>query len=310
MTIRRHVHEAGTLLLEAKSGSDTYPVRIITEGVGSSGVYSRELLEKHKDAFTAAPSFLDHPVDPNKPWERSVKNIGGRLVGSVEAREVDGVLGLYTEYKPRAEYRAFVEEFADILGLSIYIGSEGYEEGGKYVVESFDATDPYRSVDIVVAAGRGGRFEKAQESYRAIESSLGLAPEDNGTSTEESRQTERNTSMEIEELAKKVDTLVESVTELATAHATLAESLKPADKPEVDFEAAVEAVIEANLPKASRTVVLESITAGNYEDVLKAQKELVAAVRESLTPAPSTVGAGRVVEGKTEGFSLTALKGA
>src|SRR5690606_36520821 len=110
------------------------------------------------------PSFINHPINPDAPHERDLNTLAGRIT-NVTVGEGEHGKQLEGNFKPRAEYASLFEEFADIIGLSIFCGGYGEQDDtGRVVVESFDGSDPYRSVDAVVAAGRGGRFKRAQES--------------------------------------------------------------------------------------------------------------------------------------------------
>jgi len=168
---KRYVQEASRL---APKGADgTYRLRLIDEGTGSTGVYSGELLENSIEVFENAGSFINHPIDPERPDLRDLNSIAGRISNVGVFEDANGKY-LEGDYKARAEYIPLIEEFGDIIGASIFCGAYGQEdETGRIVVESFDGDDPYRSVDLVVAAGRGGRFKRANESLRAIETSLG-----------------------------------------------------------------------------------------------------------------------------------------
>lgn len=211
---RRYIQEAARLAEKTSDGS--YRVILITEGTGSTGVYSADLMNASEHVFENAPSYMDHPIDPERPQDRPVLSIGGRFA-NVTAE--DGPFGrqLAADFKPREEYRSLFEEFGDILGLSIFCGAYGEkDETGRVVVESFDAEDPYRSVDVVVAAGRGGRFKRAQESLRAIESSLG-APKGNKPAAEASAEEKEGETMDEKEM-KALAVIVA---------AAVAESLKP-----------------------------------------------------------------------------------
>ncbi len=307
----RKLAEHGALL-ESKNGSGKFRVRIITEGKGSSGVYSRELLENYKDVFAGRPMFLNHPKDASKPWERDVRDIAGRISPQVEYAVEDGVAALYADVSVDARWRDFIAEYADVIGVSIYASGEGREENGEYIVESFDGDDPYTSVDWVVAAGRGGRVERMLESYRQIEASATEA--DDGSSTEgQPKDNSKEITMEISELAGKVDKVLEALTALTEAHTTLAEALKPAEveTPEVDLASVVESAVEAGLPKESRDVVVESVKAGAApEAAIAAQKALVESIRRQVEAAVEVAEpvAGRVVEsGQQGGFSLAQL---
>jgi len=304
----RKLAEHGALL-ESKNGSGKFRVRIITEGKGSSGVYSRELLENYKDVFAGRPMFLNHPKDASKPWERDVRDIAGRISPQVEYAVEGGVAALYADVSVDARWRDFIAEYADVIGVSIYASGEGREEDGEYIVESFDGDDPYTSVDWVVAAGRGGRVERMLESYRQIEASVNETTDDGAaTAVPETHSEEIN--MEISELASKVDKLQESVDALAASHTALAEALKPVEvaTEETDLAAVVEAAVEAGLPKESRDVVVESVKNGvDPEKAIAAQKSLVESIRKSVEAVVEAADAvqGRVVENKSGKFSLT-----
>lgn len=288
-------------LVESKTARGTWPIRIITEGKGSSGIYSRELLEKHKDVFANRPMFGNHPVDPNKPHQRSPFEMKAKLGPVIEYREVDGIAGLYGEAIVDEEVDRFLEKFAEQVAVSIFASGEGTEnEDGDYVVESFDGSDPYTSVDFVVAAGRGGGVERVIEAYRALEN--GTAPAAGRTN-----ENKEQTSMEIEELAAKVDTLVEAFTALTGVLTPLAESLKPEEAPEVDVAAVVEAAIdkatEAGLPKELRAPVIEAAkTGGDIDAAITGQKAIVDAVKASFTELEESLEGrfgGQLVEAST-----------
>lgn len=303
-------------LVESKGVNGVFPIRIITEGKGSSGTYTRELLESYGSVFENRAMHMNHPADPNAPWERDVLKIAART-GKVEMREVDGIAGLYTEAKVRSEYREFIEEFGDLIGVSIYISGDGREEGNEYIVESFDGSDPYASVDFVVAAGRGGRVEKMIESYRAIETSAGI-PAGNGSAqaTADNVMKEDDT-MDVESKAL-IESLVESVNALTAkvdSIVTLSESAIAASADKVDaFEVADElskAIAEAKLPEVGRKRVLESVKAGtSIESAVKSEVEYVKVIAESLGSVDASSGqAGRVMESDNDfefkGFGST-----
>lgn len=271
---RLYVQEAATLAPKREDGS--YPVVIITEGEGSSGRYSRELLERSEHVFAGAASFLNHPIDPAKPHLRPVESIAGRM-GATRLGEDKGKRAILSDFKPRKEYAEFVEEFQDILALSIYCAADGeVMEDGRLDVREFDALDPYRSVDIVVAAGRGGRFAVAQESLRVIESSLGI-PEGNQPGVTSAPGSQKEGSMEIKELVSAVEALTKSLEPVVTfvteqkaaaeAAVTAAEAQAKAAADEKDaaiesYSAAVKAVSEAELLPSQEADILAAAKAG------------------------------------------------
>ena len=280
MPKRLFVQEAASLP-KVKSADGTYRVCIIDEGEGSSGSYQRELFRASEALkFTGLPSFLNHPMDPAKPHLRPVESIAGRLVGDVALEEHDGKFGFWTDFKPRKEYADFVEEFADVIGVSIYMSAEGETlDDGRLLVESF-VKDAYSSVDIVVAAGRGGRFKRAEESLRAIDTSLGI-PEGTKPTAEASageKEEERMDEKDITAIA-------------AATAAAITESLKPV----LDF------VTESAASKADKDQ-----TEATAEALDTARAEGAKAAAESLT----AIDAAGLPQKIAEGFKAQVLKGA
>ena len=300
----RKLSEHGALV-EGKSSAGVYPIRIITEGEGSSGVYSRELLEQYADVFAGKPMFMNHPKDADKPWERDVTTIAAKLSPKVEYREVDGIAGLYSEAKVDKRWQPFVEEYADVIGVSVYITGDGKEEGGKYIVESFDGNDPYASVDFVVAAGRGGRVERMMESYRAIETSVETGT---GAATADADSKEREQNMDevktlLEALATKIDSLDTKLVEMdakVDSVVTLSESATAADAAKVDALDVADKLAEAKLTESGRKRVLESVKSGaTVEDAITAETSLRDEILAEANKAPE--GQVRVVEGRVIG---------
>lgn len=289
MPKRLFVQEAASLA--KKSADGTYRVVLITEGEGSSGRYSADLIDRSEHVFEGAPSFLNHPIDPRKPHLRPVESIAGRFT-NVEAEDGPQGRQLAADYKPRKEYAEFVEEFQDIVGLSIYCGADGEVlEDGRLDVREFDANDPYRSVDIVVAAGRGGRFKRAEESLRAIESSLG-APQGNKPAAEPSAEEKKENHM----LDEK------DIQAIAAASATaIAESLKSV----IDFVTAESAKKDE---KARSEATAEELEAARAEGA-KTASESFAAIDAAELPEKIAEGLkAKVLEGKDVTEEITNAK--
>lgn len=274
----KRLFESGSLA-ESKTRAGVWPIRIITEGKGSSATYVREMLENPKNhIFANRPMFGNHPKDPNKPWERSPFEIKAKLGPTIEYREVDGVAGLWGEAHVSPEVDAWLEEFHDVIGVSIFASGEGEERDGEYYVTEFDATDPYTSVDFVVAPGRGGGVEaRMAEAYRVLEN--GTAPAATGSHEGEIRMDEATKAF-IESLFEKYVgdkfTVLEGKIDDATA---LVESVKDAQPERVEaVDTAGEiatAVAEAELGKSAVARVLESVKAGSaVADAVKAEKDI------------------------------------
>jgi hypothetical protein len=276
MTAKR-LHESAKLS-EGKTRSGVWPIRLITEGKGSSGIYSRELLESHREVFANRPMFGNHPADPNQPWTRSPFDIKAKLGPAIEFKVVDGVAGLYGEAHVSPEVDAWLEEFHDVVGVSIFASGNGREnDEGEYVVESFDGDDPYTSVDFVVAPGRGGGVERVMEAYRALEEN-GTAPAGTGRNEGEYRMDEATKAF-IEGLFKGVDDKFTALEEKLDNATALVESVKNAQPERVEaVDAAAElatAVAEAKLGEKAVKRVLESVKSGSpVADAVKHETEL------------------------------------
>lgn len=172
---KARIVEATKGKVESK-GEGIFLLKIISEGQGSSGYYSRELIENYAPAvFTKGTlSYANHSTMEELNAGRDITKIVGKLNGDAYvAEDEDGKMSAWAEYKVRPEWQGFVEEYMDSIGASIFVSgeaSEGEVDGVKtMVVESLDADDPYKSVDLVAAAGRGGKVERMLEAYRATE---------------------------------------------------------------------------------------------------------------------------------------------
>lgn len=296
-----YVQEAAKL--SARNDDGTYDVVIITEGTGSTGVYSGDLMRDDQAAlFENAPSFMNHPIDPSKPYQRDVMSISGRFF-NLRAGVSEGKKAILAKFKPRSEYVSFLEEFSDVLGLSIFSLANGEEkdDSGRLIVESFADEDPYRSVDIVVAAGRGGKFARAEESARAIEASLGTPEGNQPASTSAAGPTQKKESMDpkdVQAVAEALGTVIlngiKPLTDYVTEHKTAAEAAK-GDQPDTKTVIAkavadTAAVEELKLTSATlKTSLLEAISRG--EDIAPAIEfaKKVAAESATAKPEPTVV---------------------
>lgn len=291
MTAKR-LYESGAFA-ESKTPEGRWRIRIITEGKGSSATYPRQLLETSGSVFASRPMFGNHPKDPNKPWERSPFEIKAKLGPVVEYAEVDGIAGLYADVVASDEVTAWLEEFHDVIGVSIFASGDGHEdENGDYVVESFDGSDPYTSVDFVVAPGRGGGVERVMEAYRALEQN-GSAPAGTGHNEGEIRMDEATKAF-IEQLLAPISAALVEVNSKLDAATALVESVKEAQPERVDAVDTAgelaEAVVEAELGKGAVKRVLEGLKHGKtVADAVQEQKD----IRDEVL-AESKV---RVVEG-------------
>lgn len=252
----------------APKSKGVYDVRLIASDVqGSSGFYSRSVLETHgKAAFPMGTKvYLDHPTRDeaeNRP-ERSVKDIAGYLISDPEMRED----GLYGSVKFGESYIQLMEDFAPILGMSIRAQGEieeSEDESGtirKNVTALYPS--PLNSVDVVTAPGAGGKIVGAlHESFREIS---------------ETKEIERTVPMD----EKDIKAIVEAFTAAITP---LIESLKPEapkedEGSEPDLAAVTESAVEAGLTKAARARVVAAVKSGvDVEEAIQAEKDYTAQV--------------------------------
>lgn len=169
----------GTL---ARTGPGRIRVRIIDEGTGSSGTYTREVLEKAatERAFPRGTQMhLDHstPGDLMERPEGSLRNLVGVL--DEDARYEDGAL--VAEARIGSAWRSFVDDFGEFIGVSISAAAEISEADTGRVVERI-IPDRMNRADLVTVAGRGGRIEAVLEAAtRAAEEAATTDPHNSPT---------------------------------------------------------------------------------------------------------------------------------
>lgn len=175
MPQKQRIHETATTTQLAASGSPgRYQVRIISNGVGSSGVYPAATIRDAVERGVWAKGthvYLDHPdaLENETRPERSLRDLIGVLDSDATLTDLDeGGVAADAQLKVYAPYRELVAEMADDIGLSIRatadIGTgkaDGHE--GKIVWRIHEAL----SVDLVTKAGRGGRILEVLESARS-----------------------------------------------------------------------------------------------------------------------------------------------
>lgn len=331
MARRKYVLENAKLGKRDADGS--YPLILITEGEGSSGRYSAELMDNSEHVFEGVPSFANHPIDPQRPHERDVNSIVGRVYGvaAEDGKLKDGtpVRQLAGRLKPRAEYVEFLEEFGDIVGFSIYCGlAEGMElDDGRFDVHEFDAEDPYRSVDLVVAAGRGGRIKRAGESLRAIESSLGKPAGKTPGSTSAPGSEKEGTMLEKEDLeaiAKAIAEALAPVLTFVTEQKAAAEGAQKQAEADADagadtdklvadaveaYAAKVDAIAKEELFDSQKASLLESAKKGeDISSALESAKQVVTEAKAARSVEDAYVFGSKSAE-PTDGAVDFAVEG-
>lgn len=164
--------ESTPLVEAATEGAPTssrFRARLIEGNVwGSSGYYSRELLESAVAGGVFAegtPIFMDHPTLTEREERpvRSVRDLAGRLTGTA-VYEDDGV---YSDIEVYPHFGPIIESMADAIGMSIR--AAGQVEAGEAAGRSgllVSSLDYIASVDFVTEAGAGGKVVSLLESAR------------------------------------------------------------------------------------------------------------------------------------------------
>lgn len=157
------LHESGTLT-NTRGGNAT--VTIITPGVGSSGTYPRETIERaatDRVFHAGLLMFADHATEEDT-WARpegSITNLVGVL--AEDARWDTGTDGLVAEVRIFEHWKPIIRDMAESIGVSIRAAGEVEDTAdGRVVTRLTEA----RSVDFVTKAGRGGRVMEVLESAR------------------------------------------------------------------------------------------------------------------------------------------------
>lgn len=255
----------------------TYPVVLITPGLGATAYYSESVIKR--DAPKAFPKgthvYLTH--QRGEGGEPDPDRLLGSLVEDTTIRESDGAA--INRFKPLRRHAEFVEDVHKLVGLSIAsagTSTTGTIEGKTVrIAESIDYSIA-NTVDMVSYPGRPGSG--------FVESAFASFEENNvHPETEDGPHKNGNSMAEIDE--KALNAFTESINKLAT----LVESRLPeASAPEVkdaaeDRKAAVEAtriVESAEISKELKDKLVEGIANGEYE--VEAAINEHKALRESI----------------------------
>ena len=163
-----------TRLLESGTARGTgkrWRAKLIAADVwGSSAFYPAEVLARDAStAFPAGTKMFENHLTESETWERPVGDVAklvGKLAtpGEYEADNPEGP-GVYADVEFYDSYVDRIREIGSDVGLSVDGGAdyvEGERDGrfGKIVTGI-----PYiKSVDVVVAAGAGGKLISIRES--------------------------------------------------------------------------------------------------------------------------------------------------
>ena len=307
MTTTR-LSEAGTILADADG---SFPVILIEEGPGNTADYPREFFtQENADALAEALSFPRHPKELDKPWHRPSTDAIGSIEKTVTiAESATGKMQMKSRFRPAAskpEIGPYIKEFGSKLGLSIYIDSETREDPitGRKIAVRLNGADPYKSVDLVIAPGARGKFERVSES-------LGLLPSASATAEEQNKEIEMDEKQIGDAVTKAITPLAEAVASLATSlTATKVAEATATAQAQADSEAVDKAVSERveKFQKADAAISAaklgESLSADLRARALKGEDvtDGIEFAKKVLSEAKTTPGTGtRLIEAHIPG---------
>lgn len=309
--------EAASLVGESAREDGAWKVLIISEGQGSSGYYSRELLEQYHSVFDDVLSFTNHPTGWDGPEDRDFTMIAGEIVGKTWVEDDErGMAAVYGWYLADEAHRDKLERYKKKLGVSIFAFGEGEwdDRTGNFKVLEF-ADDPYTSVDIVLAAGaRGKIMESMRKTYaQRVEN----ASADSAGVTEEEG---------LSEMAEK--DVLDAIGKLTVAVEALTESGKKEAQAEVDavaLQTAVEAAVKAYADAIAAIDAAELLPsqeadlrdrAAKGEDITSAIESAKVIAKEARDAAGAQAKQAKVAESAqfsesegAEGYQFSGFKG-
>ncbi len=313
-------------LIEAKAdAAGTIPIKIIDAGWGSSGYYSREVLQAAANARVYAAGlqmYWNHPSkseEKERP-ERDLRDLAGVLTEDAQWDEHGAKgPGLYSRAKVFSAYREHVAEMGPYIGLSHYVWGEskpGEAEGPKGdIITRIVAA---RSVDYVTVPGRGGAIAEAfraagpplptDEQKAAGESSMGETTSTPKLTLESLRKDHPDiyeaVRKEIENSAAMKEAQAQQEKKLAETEKTLEEAKAENARLKealllVEARTFVEAKVKAStLPEISKTRVAEALAKdpvikdGKIDETAYAAK--IEAAIKSEAEYLANLGAGKV----------------
>lgn len=258
----------------------TYPVTILTPGLGATAYYSETVIAR--DAPKAFPKgthvYLTH--QRGEGGEPDPDRLLGSLVNDTTIRESDGAA--VNRFKPLRRHADFIEDVHQLVGLSIAArGSStmGTIDGKQVrIAESIDYSIA-NTVDVVSYPGRKGSGFVESAFAKSVEE---VQPEASATGNQEEGVNMTEVEKQVADLAtglSKLTTLVESIVPAAPA----AEEVD-AKADRAKAVAAARLVESAEVSEDLKTQLIEGINEGNYEveAAIASHTKLRESIREEL----------------------------
>lgn len=266
LAIRESVTDA-----PVKSGN-RWRVVVARPGKGSSGTYSEDLFRRDASKLIppGAQSFINHGErDPEKMI--GVFPDGGYFDEAEKA--------VVAELQVFEHWKAWVEEVAPYVGMSLYAMGEADEDGNVVAIHE----DAYNGADLVARAGLSGS-KIADKLYEAAVSA-------GSEQTKATAALERKDNEQMDEkVIEALEALTAQVSELVASkkNAEAAEAQAQADAEAIaeavaSFQAAVVAVDEADLLAPQKAEILEAAKSGaDVAPLIESAKAVKAAALEAV----------------------------
>ncbi len=265
------------------------PIKIIQPGWGSSGYYSKKLLENAAGKYKAGTlMYWDHPTESeerDRP-ERSLRDVAGVLVSDGTFKE-DGKAGpgIYALAKPFPEFRTNIEAMGPYIGIShraMGLREQGEAEGRKgHVIKNIMEV---ASVDFVTVPGAGGRIVSLFESAK------------NGGAQENIKQQEEIMEKELKETQEKLTAKETELAEAQKAKEDAETKLKDAETKLKDAEAKLTEKAQAEM--AEQVTAITKTTLDEVKDLPEAAKARIKV--SAITKEDGTLDEEKVKEAINE----------
>ena len=286
-----------TRVLKPVKGTRKWLVRLITEGQGSTGFYTKEALQgSFAEAFPVGTHmYIDHATEA-ETYERPEGTLTklAAVIAETPHWQDAPEPGMYATIEVVEQWAPFIEQVSDIIGVSVHCGATLMQDDDLVtageptppVIESF-IPSPVNSVDFVTVPGAGGRLVEALESFKNGNAIM------DGSNKHNSERKRMDTEFKeaLEALDTKLSALVEALSDKAKKKAKEEEEDKAKKAKE-----AILALADSDLPEVSRVRVAEAIARGyDAKTIMDRETKLVESIRESLSGgfAPEHVPSGK-----------------
>ncbi|MBN1629630.1 MAG: hypothetical protein JW990_07700 [Thermoleophilia bacterium] len=251
------------LVEKAVRKDGTIQVKVIQPGLGSSGYYPPEVLERDGPRVFAKglKMFCDHQTmseEAERP-EGSIRNLMGELISDArwEAKAPAGP-GLYADAQVFDAWKPLVEELAPHIGVSIRASGRaksGEVEGKRVpIIEELVSA---KSVDFVTMPGAGGQIMTLFEAARSRAQNVTVGGE---VDVDEKQLQEAVAAREAAET--KLNEATDKVTALEAEKTTLSEKVARLEEGEIlrEAKAYVAETLSSELPEMTKQRLVETLS--------------------------------------------------